>query len=154
MWSKVATVHNVPQPRSRSGGFTLIEVMIVVAIIGILAAVAIPAYSDYLIRGRIPEATSNLSTKAVRMEQAFQDNKTFQPTANVCSIGASDTTSSRFFKFDCSTASSTTFKITATGVGGMTGFEFTIDQNNEKTSKGPTGWPTSSTCWITGKSGC
>lgn len=129
--------------------------MITVAIIGILSAIAIPSYRDYVLRGRIPDATSNLATKAIRMEQAFQDNRSYQAAANVCAIGASDTTSSKTFTFDCVTASSgSTFKITATGSGQMSGFEFTIDQTGTKTSKGPTGWPTSTTCWITSKSGC
>lgn len=141
--------------RLRFQGFTLIELMIVVAIIAILAAVAVPAYNNYLTRGRIPDATSNLATMAVKMEQAFQDNRSYQPkTANVCAIGASNTTSSKYFQFDCATTSSTTFKITAKGLGPMTNFEFTIDQDNTKTSKGPTGWPTKDSCWITSKSGC
>ena len=154
MRAEVITVQNVSHPRCRSAGFTLIELMITVAIIAILAAVAVPAYNNYITRGRIPDATSNLSTKAVRMEQAFQDNRTYQPTANVCAVGATDTTSSKYFKFDCATSSSTTFKITATGLGPMASFEFTIDQDNVKTSKGPTGWPTKDACWIVSKNGC
>ena len=58
-------------------GFTLIEVMIVVVIIGILAAIAIPQYSDYVIRSKIPEATSALAGARVKMEQFFQDNRTY-----------------------------------------------------------------------------
>jgi type IV pilus assembly protein PilE len=153
--SEVITVQNAYLSRCRSAGFTLIEVMIVVAIIGILATIAIPAYSDYVMRGRIPDATSYLSTMAVRMEQAFQDSRSYQPTAaNVCAIGATDTTSSRYFNFACVTTSSTLFTITATGKGPMTGFQFTINQGNTRTSSGPTGWATGTDCWISSKRGC
>jgi type IV pilus assembly protein PilE len=53
-------------------GFTLIEVMVVVAIIAILAAIAIPNYADYVTRSKVTDAVSGLSEMRVRMEQYFQ----------------------------------------------------------------------------------
>src|SRR6202043_2582899 len=64
-------------PRSIDSGFTLLEVMIVVAIVAILAAIAIPNYSDYVKRGKIIEATSGLSDLRTRYEQYFLDNRTY-----------------------------------------------------------------------------
>ncbi len=50
-------------------GFTLLELLIVLAIIGILSAIAIPAYRNYIIRGKITEATSNLGDMRIKLEQ-------------------------------------------------------------------------------------
>ena len=73
----------------REKGFSLVEVMIVVVIIGILAAVAIPNYNDYLMRSKVPEATSRLSDLRVRMEQYFQDNRTYA-AAPACNADTTD----------------------------------------------------------------
>lgn len=134
-------------------GFTLIELMIVVAIIGILSAIALPAYTDYIIRGRIPDATSNLAAKRVQMEQFFQDNRTYED-APACK---DDETSSRFFKFSCpAAATATTYTLQAAGTGPMADFNYTINQANTKTSNiTRDGWanPNPNTCWATKKGG-
>jgi len=67
-----------PSPsRRRARGFTLIELMIVVAIAAILASVVLPMYRTYVQRGRIIDATSRLSDFRVRMEQYYMDNRTY-----------------------------------------------------------------------------
>jgi len=53
-------------------GFTIIELMIAVAIIAILAAIALPAYNDYIQRGKLTEAFTGLADFRVRMEQFYQ----------------------------------------------------------------------------------
>ena len=57
-------------------GFTLIELMIVVAIIGILAAVALPAYQDYTVRAKVSEAIIAGSSVKILMSEAFQTDNT------------------------------------------------------------------------------
>lgn len=132
-------------------GFTLLELMIVVATIAILSAIAVPAYTDYVMRGRIPDATSNLATKRVQMEQYFQDNRSYAG-APAC---ADDNTSSRFFAFTC-VANGAAYTLTATGTGAMAGFNYTINQANAKTSNiTRSGWsnPATNNCWAIKKDG-
>lgn len=135
----------------RPSGFSLIELMVTVAIAGILASIAVPAYTDYVTRGRIPDATSNLAVKRVQMEQYFQDNKTYA-NAPGC---VSDTASSQYFTFSCSAAATaSTFTLEAVGAGPMTGFTYTVDQSNAKaTTAVPSGWTASASCWVTKKGG-
>ena len=131
-------------------GFTLIELMLVVAVIGILAAIAIPNYSDYIKRGKAAEATSNLATLRVKMEQFYQDNRTY--IGGTCTLSATE--GAQYFTYNCSVApTATAYTLNATGIGaqGMANFEFTLDQNNAKTSifDGTVG----ATCWLTKRGG-
>lgn len=135
-------------------GFTLVELMIVVAIIAILSAVAIPAYSAYIVRGKLTEAHTELSAMRVRMEQFFQDNRTY---AGACTAGTvAPLPTGKYFTYTCPTLSAVAFTITATGIAtqGTGSFVFTVDQNNAKATTGvPTGWAKNDTCWITKKGG-
>ncbi|HET8706806.1 MAG TPA: pilin [Pseudomonadales bacterium] len=82
-------------------GFTLIELMIVVAIIGILAAVALPAYQDYTVRARVAEGLAAASSAKTAVAETYQNNGTFSlsasgwtapnATKNVSSVSVADT---------------------------------------------------------------
>ncbi len=63
----------------RKSGFTLIELMIAVAIVGILASIAYPNYQDYLLKGRRASAQALLMQVAQRQQQYFLDNRSFAP---------------------------------------------------------------------------
>lgn len=136
-------------PMHRARGFSLIELLTVVAIAGILAAIALPAYRDYVLRGKITEATSGLSELRLRAEKRFADNRSYAGTSTTIS-GA------RYFAFTCPTLSATAFSCEAAGVAaqGMGAFLYTINQDNTKASTitGLTGWNSSVSCWITKKS--
>ncbi|MDE2310583.1 MAG: prepilin-type N-terminal cleavage/methylation domain-containing protein [Betaproteobacteria bacterium] len=146
----------------RAKGFSLVELMVVVVVIGILAAVAVPAYNDYVTRGKLVEATSALSDMRIKMEQSFQDNRNYTSYvvggggANSCNLLPAGTTSAivgaKYFTYACATAAAT-YTITATGIGDLSAFIYTIDQSNTKQTAGlKAGWgafPVN--CWITQK---
>jgi type IV pilus assembly protein PilE len=142
-------------------GFTLIELMIVIAVIGVLAAIAIPNYNDYVIRSRITRATAAMSDMRVRMEQFFQDNRVYPTACNAAPTAAQialpPAADNPDFTFTCPTLTASTFQVLATGVGKMAGFSYTVNEANARTSTIAAGaaWPAMvQACWITSKSGC
>jgi type IV pilus assembly protein PilE len=148
-----------PAARRRGGlmrdikGFTLIEVMIVVAIVAVLAAIALPNYADYVKRGKIIEATSALSDLRTRYEQYFLDNRTY---VNGCTAIKPIVNTARAFAIDCGGESASTYTGTATGRAseGMGNFSYTINQANVKASTiTEPGWSGNGTCWAIRKDG-
>jgi type IV pilus assembly protein PilE len=141
---------NHAKQSTHASGFTLIELMVVVAIIAILAAIAVPQYSDYVLRGKLTEATSNLGRLRIGAEQYFQDNRTFVGMA--CTVGAGD---AKYFAYRCSVApTAIAYTLEAAGVAGQGtgGFTLTVDQTNAKTSAvvapAPAGWRGNFACWV------
>lgn len=141
--------------RYKQSGVTLLELMVAVAIIGILAAVAIPSYRDYSIRGKIPQATNALATLRVQLEQYYQDNRTYVGACAANTVAPLPATDD--FTYSCPTLTETAFTAQATGVTTkvMNGFTYTIDQSNSRrTTALPTGWGAAPVdCWVTKKDG-
>ena len=133
-----------------SKGFTLIELMIVVAIIGILSAIAVPSYRDYVLRGYLVDATTALSSLRARMEQHFQDNRSYANVTGFPSPCVSSTVGK--FSITC-TPTATTYAATATGTGPAAGFIFTIDQQNNQATTASAWSGSTGACWITKKGG-
>jgi type IV pilus assembly protein PilE len=134
-------------------GFTLIEILIALVILGILVTIAIPSYRTYSRQGKLMEAQGLLSAQRLRLEQSYQDNRTF---VGACAAGTGTALNQgRFFTLACSSLTATTYTVTATGVGAMAGFVFTVNQDNARaTTAVPGGWATSATCWVSAPSGC
>ncbi|KAB2894490.1 MAG: prepilin-type N-terminal cleavage/methylation domain-containing protein [Burkholderiaceae bacterium] len=145
--------------RGKAGGFTLIEAMIVVAIVAILAAVALPSYQRYVTRAKLPEAFSLLSGMGLSAQQYFQDNRTYAGTGGVngCPPGVGLVNgSSKHFSFTCSNVTATTITMTATGTAtDLNGIVFTLNQGHQRaTTSVPTGWRgNGGACWVRSQSG-
>lgn len=130
-------------------GFTLIEVMIAVVIVGILAAVALPSYTQYVKSGNAQEAPSNLLAMKTQAEQYYADH----PATGYASFPCTAPASASKFDYTCGTPTKDAFTITATGKAGtnIAGWTYTINQSGARASSAIDG-ASSTSCWIT-KSG-
>ena len=138
----------------KRNGFTLIEVMIVVAIVAILGGVALPAYTSYIARGKISDAMAALADYRIKMEQYFQDNRNYGTAGAACSVAV--TTSSNF-TYTCTVGTpNTTFIASATSIAGALGnatgdYTYTINESNAKGTlkfKGTSYTSGTKTCWL------
>lgn len=145
----------------RHSGFTLIEMLITMAVIAILAAIALPNYTAYITRSKITEATTNLLAMRTKLEQYYLDNRSYVGACapgTVAALPPAD--SQKYFDIDCPTLTDgppQAYTIRAKGKAGgdLASMTLTIDQANaHKTVSVPTGWTLPATnCWVSKKSG-
>ncbi|MFZ5557666.1 MAG: type IV pilin protein [Pseudomonadota bacterium] len=138
-------------------GFTIIEVMIVTAILGILAMIAIPAYNDYVSRGKIVEAHSLMSDLRVKLEQFYQDNRNYGTGSCGTTAGGVTTVpmpAAKYFTYSCALGGGgQTFTLSALSkapaLGAAAGdYTFTLNEANAKATTKFNGASSSLSCWI------
>jgi type IV pilus assembly protein PilE len=143
----------------RSKGFTLIEVMVTVAIVAILAAVALPAYTDYVKRGKIVEGPGSMANFRVQMEQYYQDNRNYGTAGGACGVAVPTAPAVKYFTFTCLVGTpNQTYTLTATsranqGLGPAGAFTYTVTNADVRaTPKFDNVTLTGTTCWRASKS--
>jgi type IV pilus assembly protein PilE len=132
---------------SFQAGFSLVELMVALSIAAIITAFAMPAYRDHALRSYLPEMSSGLQLSALRLEQYYQDNRSYR-NGTACGITLP---SSERFLFSCSVPTDgQSFLLTATGSGAMADFAYTIDQQGQtRTISLPVAWGVAPLdCWV------
>ena len=130
-------------------GFTLIELMIVTAIIAVLASIALTSYSAYTLRGKLVEAPTILKSTATAMEASYDLGYACEKAI------AKDTWRTKYFEYKCEVpADLSSFKITATGIqNDIMNYSYSINSAGQhKTESHPLG--PSDKCWLVSGKEC
>lgn len=114
----------------RKKGFTLIELLTVVIVVGIVAALALPAYSKYVRRAKLQEAFAMLLSLHTKEQLYWGDAHNYGPSD--CAVGALPPPT-KYFSYVCNINNSQQgYLITAKGQGDLLNYNFTIDQTGKR----------------------
>ena len=131
-------------------GFTLIELMVTVAVVAILAAVALPSFQDYILRSRRTEGKAILLSTQQIVERGYTDLNNYA-SAVASAVGASGLMSEHGYYLVTSTsATASTFALSSTPQGRQSNDKcktLTIDQANRKDVSGVSSTITRADCW-------
>ena len=132
-------------------GFTVLELLAAVTIIGILASLVVPSYGVYIMRSRVLDAAMQLSDHRAKMEQYFLDRRSYVDASGNCGVVPPSRANGDAFDLGCA-ATASTYRVTVTGRagGGMAGFTFTVDETGARATLAvPQGWTRTPDCWTT-----
>lgn len=145
-----------PANASHQRGLTLIELMVVIAIIGVLATIAQPLYTEYVRRARAVEGTEALLAYRTQMEHRYQDTGSYaaDPDDPVdCAIALPGDTD--FFAFACALDDGgQTYTATATGDAVLEGYGYSIDDAGNRVTTDYPGHDDPVNCWMLKRGGC
>jgi type IV pilus assembly protein PilE len=127
-----------------SSGFTLIELMIVVAIMAVLVAIGIPSYSSYVLKGKLTEGQTLLSDLQLREEQYYADNRAYAD-------GMTPRTAGKYFTNTSCVTSSANQSYICTARMTSPSYSYTVNDGGAKTTTKPDN--STASCWLTSDSG-
>lgn len=141
-------------PAMRTRGFTLIELMIVVAIIAILTAIAVPSYLRYVLHGRRAQAYALLEQNQAMLEQCYAQNFTYTPASPASCPAPVQTSQNGYYALAPAPATSigaTSYKLTVIPEGAQMKdtqcATFTVTSGNVRTATNAAGTDNTATCW-------
>jgi prepilin-type N-terminal cleavage/methylation domain-containing protein len=142
-----------------SRGFTIIEIMIGVAIVAILGAVALPQYRSFVATSKVPAGLDALSSVSTRMEQYYQDRGNYGNNGT-CGNGMVMPTPSNYDQVTCALqavngVAGQGFKATVNGsaAGGLGGYTYSVDYRGRRATEAhPKG--ANANCWTVGGTKC
>ncbi|HEU0277948.1 MAG TPA: type IV pilin protein [Rhodanobacteraceae bacterium] len=140
--------------RTPHRGFTLIELMIVVAIIAILTAIAVPTYLTYVLHGRRAQAYALLERNQAMLEQCYAQNFSYTPAAPASCPAPAQTSQNGYYALAPAPATSigaTSYRLTVIPVGAQAKdtqcASFTLTSGNVRSAVNSAGADNTSTCW-------
>lgn len=138
----------------RTLGFSLIELMISVAVVAILATIALPSYQSYIVKSNRTEAKTALVNLSASLESYYTENHTYA-TATVTGLNGTTQTTNGYYTLAITNLTASSYTLTATPNGSQATQDtacqtLTLTNTGQKgVTTGPAGAPTSSatTCW-------
>ena len=132
-------------------GFTALELLAAVTIVGILASLVVPSYHLYIARSRVLDAAMQLSDYRAKMEHYFLDRRSYVDASGNCGVAPPASARGDAFDLACA-ATASTYRVTVAGRAGsgMDGFAFAVDETGARATLAvPRGWTRSPDCWTT-----